>query len=117
VLIITRATGSNPDWAQELIDYLQHDILPINRDEANQVCQRAKSYVMRDDEIHHRSTSRILQRCIPMEDGINLLQDIHLGLTTTMQRQILWWVRPFDKGFTGTTVKDAQHTVRTCEGC
>jgi hypothetical protein len=34
---------------------------------------------MRDDEIHHRSTSGILQWCIPTEDGINLLQDIHLG--------------------------------------
>jgi hypothetical protein len=27
---------------------------------------------MRDDEIHHKSTSIILQRCIPTEDRIKL---------------------------------------------
>jgi len=34
VLTITKAACSNPDWAQELIDYLRHDILLINRDDA-----------------------------------------------------------------------------------
>jgi hypothetical protein len=47
--------------------------------EADRVRQRGKSYVMRDVEIHHRSMSAIPQRCIPMENGINLLQDIHSG--------------------------------------
>ena len=61
ILTITKAIGSNPDWVEELIDYLWHGILRINRDEADRVHQKAKSYVMRDDEIHHKSTSGILQ--------------------------------------------------------
>ena len=32
VLTITKVVGSNLDLVQELIDYLRHDILPINRD-------------------------------------------------------------------------------------
>jgi hypothetical protein len=118
VLTITNAIGSNPDWAQELIDYLRHDILPINRDKADRVCQRGKSYIMRDDEIHHKSMSEILQWCIPTEDGKRLLKDIHLGACGHHAAPNTMVGKAFQQGFYWpTTVKDTQHIMRTCEGC
>ena len=56
-----KVAGSNPDWVGEHINYLWYDILPPNKDEANRVHWKAKSYVMRDDKIQHKSMTRILQ--------------------------------------------------------
>jgi len=73
---------------------------------------------MRDDEIHHKSMSRILRRCIPIEDGINLLQDIHSGACSHHMASNTLVGKAFRQGFYWPTmVKDAQHIMRTCEGC
>jgi hypothetical protein len=39
--------------------------------------RRAKGYLVHDDELYCRNTSRILQQCIPVEEGEALLLDIH----------------------------------------
>jgi hypothetical protein len=47
--------------------------LAPGRDEADKVPRKARSYVKVDDEIHHKITTGILQWCIPIEDGIQIL--------------------------------------------
>jgi len=47
--------------------------LAPDHDEADKVSWKAISYVKVDDEIHRKSTTGILQWCIPIEDGIKLL--------------------------------------------
>jgi hypothetical protein len=37
----------------------------------------AKGHLIRGDKLYHRSTSGMLQRCIPIEEGKALLLDIH----------------------------------------
>jgi hypothetical protein len=45
------------------------------------VARRAKSFVLLGDEkeLYHRSPSGILQRCISIAEGQELLREIHLG--------------------------------------
>ena len=73
---------------------------------------------MRDDQIHQKSMSGILQRCIATEDGIKLLQDIHTGACGHHVAPNTLVGKAFRQGFYWpTTVKDAQHIMRTCKGC
>ncbi|XP_034569896.1 uncharacterized protein [Setaria viridis] len=71
-----------------------------------------------DPELYKRSDTNILPRCIPIEQGKALIQDIHAGscghhatprtLVGNAFRQDFYWPM---------AVADATHVVRTCEGC
>jgi hypothetical protein len=82
--------------------------------------RRAKSFVLLGDEkvLYHRSPSGILQRCISITQGQELLQEIHLracghhaaprALVGNAFRQGFYWP---------TAVVDATRIVRSCRGC
>jgi ribonuclease HI len=62
-------------------EYLLRGELPLDKAEARRLAQRAKSFVLLGDEkeSYHRSPSGILQRCISVAQGQELLQEIHSG--------------------------------------
>ena len=68
------------DWRVLYLDYLLHDMLSMDKTEARRLAHRAKSFVLVEDELYKRSHTRILQRCIPIEQGKRLLSDIHGGI-------------------------------------
>ena len=76
------ATEPDPltDWRMPYLDYLLRDTLPTDRIEARQLARHAKSFVLMEGELYKRSHTRILQRCIPFEQGKRLLSDIHGGV-------------------------------------
>ena len=76
------ATESDPldDWRTLYLDYLLHDTLLMDKMEARQLARRAKSFALVEGELYKRSHTRILQRCIPIEQGKHLLSDIHGGV-------------------------------------
>jgi len=47
--------------------------------EARRIARCAKTFVLLDGEMYKRSPLGILMRCIPRQEGIKLLQDIHSG--------------------------------------
>jgi ribonuclease HI len=71
----------NPDWQTPYLQYLHRGELPLDRAEARRLARRAKSFVLLGDgkELYHRSPSGILQRCISIAKGQELLQEIHAG--------------------------------------
>ena len=71
------------------LDYLLHEALPMHKMEARWLAWRAKSFVLIEGELYRRSHTRILQRCIPMEQGF-------------------YWP---------TIVVDAEQIMHICEGC
>ena len=48
--------------------------------EARWLTHRAKSFVVIEGELYRQSHTRILQRCIPIKQGKQLLSDIHGGV-------------------------------------
>jgi hypothetical protein len=78
----------------------------------------AKSFTLIDDELYKRAASGVLQRCIPIPQGRELIRDIHAGVCghhvaprTLVDNALL-------QGFYWpTTVTDASEVMRTCEGC
>jgi hypothetical protein len=64
----------NRNWQTPYLQYL-------HRAEARRLARRTKSFVLLGDEkeLYHRSPSGILQRCISIAEGQELLQEIHSG--------------------------------------
>ena len=54
-------------------------VLPLNRAQARRLAMRAKSFALIDDESYKCSPSGVLQRCIPIPEGKELIRDIHTG--------------------------------------
>jgi hypothetical protein len=71
----------NQNWQTPYLQYLHQGELPLDRAEARRLARHAKSFVLLGDgkELYHHSPSGILQRCIPIAEGQELLREIHSG--------------------------------------
>jgi ribonuclease HI/transposase InsO family protein len=110
----------NRNWQSPYLHYLHRGELPLDRTEARWLARHAKSFVLLGDgkELYHRSPSGILQRCISIAEGQELLQEIHSGACGHHAAARALVGNAFWQGFYGpTAVADATRIVRTCQGC
>jgi hypothetical protein len=90
----------------------------MDKTEAQQLACCTKSFTIIEGELYKKSHTKILQRCIPTEQGRWQLKDIHGGtcghhaaLRTLIENilgQGFYWL---------TAMADATNMVRTCKGC
>jgi hypothetical protein len=114
----TEPAPSEGDWRDKYIAWMDRGELPSDRSEARRIARIAKSFALIDGELYKRATSSILQRCVPIPQGRELLRDIHAGVCGhhAVPRTLVGNV--FHQGFYWpTAVADASEIVRTCEGC
>jgi ribonuclease HI len=66
----------NQNWQTPYLQYLLRGELPLDKAEARRLARRAMSFVLLGDEkeLYHRSPSGILQRCISVAQGQELLK-------------------------------------------
>jgi ribonuclease HI len=109
----------NQSWQTPYLQYLHRGELPLDQAEARLLARRAKSFVLLGDgkELNHRSPSGILQRCISIAEGQELLQEIHSGACGHHAAPRTLVGNAFRQGFYWpTAVADATRIVRTREG-
>jgi ribonuclease HI len=110
----------NLNWQTSYLEYLLRGELPLDKAEARRLARRAKSFVLLGDEkeLYHRSPSGILQRCISVAQGQELLQEIHSGACGHHAAPRALVGNAFQQGFYWpTAVTDATRIVRSCRGC
>jgi ribonuclease HI len=110
----------NRNWQTPYLQYLHRGELPLDRAEAWRLARRAKSFVLLGDgkELYRRNPSGILQRCISITEGQQLLQEIHSGACGHHAAPRALVENAFRQGFYwSTVVADATRIVRTCQGC
>jgi ribonuclease HI len=110
----------NPNWQAPYLEYLLHGEMPLDKAEAQRLARRARSFVLLGDkkELYHRSPSGILQRCISIAEGQELLQEIHSGACGHHAAPRALVGNAFRQGFYWpTAVADASRIVRSCQGC
>jgi hypothetical protein len=110
----------NRNWQTPYLQYLHRGELPLDKAEARRLARRAKSFVLLGDEkeLYHRSPSGILQRCISVAEGQELLQEIHLGACGHHAAPRALVGNAFRQGFYWpTAVADATRIVRSCQAC
>jgi transposase InsO family protein len=107
------------DWRQPFIDYIRDQKVPTDKNLAEQLIRRAKSYVLVGDKLYRRgATSGVLMKCIPREEGKDILEEIHKSvcgnhaslrmLVSKAFRRVFYWP---------TALGDAEDLVRRCQGC
>ena len=69
-----------PAWAQHTIRFLQTGELPEEQEEAEKVARRSNMYRFLDDTLYRRRPNRVRLKCIPREDRLELLAEIHGGM-------------------------------------
>jgi transposase InsO family protein len=106
------------DWRDKYIAWLDRGELPSDRSEAKRIDRMAKSFTLVDGELYKRAASGVLQRCVPIPQGRELLRDIHTGVCSHHAAPRTLVGNAFRQGFYWpTAVADASEIVRTCEGC
>jgi hypothetical protein len=69
------------DWRQPFIDYICEKKVPSDKNMAQELVRRAKTYVLVEDKLYRRgATSRVLMKCIPRDEGKDILEEIHKGV-------------------------------------
>jgi ribonuclease HI len=76
----TEPAPSEGDWRDKYIAWMDRGELPSDRSEARRIAKMAKSFALVDGELYKRAASGILQRCVPIPQGRQLLRDIHAGV-------------------------------------
>jgi ribonuclease HI len=68
-------------WRQPFIDYIREQRVPSDKNLAEQLIRRAKSYVLVGDKLYRRgASSGLLMKCVPREEGKGILEEIHKGV-------------------------------------
>jgi hypothetical protein len=71
----------NVDWRQPFIDYIREQKVPTDKNLTEQIIRRAKFYVLVGDKLYRRgTTSGVLMKCVPREEGKDILEEIHKGV-------------------------------------
>jgi ribonuclease HI len=107
------------DWRQPFIDYIREQKVPSDKNLAEQLIRRAKSYVLVVDKLYRQgASSGVLMKCIPREEGKGILEEIHKGacgnhassrtLVSKAFRRVFYWP---------TALGDAEELFRRCQGC
>jgi ribonuclease HI len=110
----------NQNLQTPYLEYLLRGELPLDKAEARRLARRAKSFVLLGDEkeLYHRSPSCILQQCISVAQGQELLQEIHSEACDHHAAPRALVGNAFRQGFYWpTAVDDATRIVRSCRGC
>jgi hypothetical protein len=106
------------DWRTKYLAWIDRGELPPDRSEARRIARMAKSFTTIDGELYKRAASGVLQRCIPIPHGRELIRDIHAGVCGHHATPRTLVGNAFRQGFYWpTAVVDANEVVCTCEGC
>ena len=69
-----------PAWAQHTVRFLQTGELPEEQEEAEKVARRSAMYQFVDNVLYRKRTNGVKLKCIPQEEGTELLAEIHGGI-------------------------------------
>jgi hypothetical protein len=106
------------DLRAKYLAWMDRGELPSDRSEARRIARMTKSFTLVDGELYKRVASGVLQQCIPIPQGRELLRDIHAGMCGHHAAPRTLVGNVFRQGFYWpTAVADANEIVRTYEGC
>jgi uncharacterized membrane-anchored protein len=69
------------DWRQPFIDYIREQKIPSDKNMAEQLVRRARTYILVGDKLYRQgATSGVLMKCILQDEGKDMLEEIHKGV-------------------------------------
>jgi hypothetical protein len=106
------------DWRQHFIDYIREQKVPTDKNLAEQIIRWAKSYVLVGDKLYRQgATSGVLMKCVPREEGKDILEEIHKGVCGNHASSRTLVSKAFRRAFYWpTALGDVEELVRRCQG-
>nr|AAT85251.1 putative polyprotein [Oryza sativa Japonica Group] len=105
-------------WIAEIQAYLADKTLPEDREGSERVQRISKRYVLVEGTLYRRAANGVLLKCIPREQGVELLADIHEGECGAHSASRTLVGKAFRQGFYWpTALNDAVDLVRRCRAC
>jgi hypothetical protein len=91
----------------------------MDKNLAEQLIRRAKSYVLVGDKLYRRgANSRVLMKCVPREEGKDILEEIHKGVCGNHASSRTLVSKAFRRAFySPTALGDAKELISRCQGC
>jgi hypothetical protein len=107
------------DWRQPFIDCIREQKVSTSKNLAEKIIHWAKSYVLVGDKLYMRgATSGVLMKCVPREEGKDILEEIHKGVYGNHASSRTLVSKAFRRAFyRPTALGDAEELVRRCQGC
>jgi hypothetical protein len=107
------------DWRQPFIEYIREQKVPTDKNLAEQLTHRTKSYVLVGDKLYRRgASSGVLMKCVPREEGKGILEEIHKGVCGNHTSSRTLVSKAFRRAFYWpTALGDAEELVKRCQGC
>jgi len=100
VLVITN------DWRADIAEYIRAGDLPEPKAEGDRVHRRSESYTLIGGQLYKRAVATgVLMKCIPREEGIELLEEIHSGFCGNHAGWRTLVGKAFRSGFYWSTTK------------
>nr|CAE05102.2 OSJNBa0009K15.22 [Oryza sativa Japonica Group] len=105
-------------WIAEIQAYLVDKTLPEDREGSERVQRISKRYVLVEGTLYRRAANGVLLKCIPREQGVELLADIHEGECGAHSASRTLVGKAFRQGFYWPmALNDAVDLVRRCRAC
>ena len=67
-------------WMTPVIQYIKDGVLPEDKRKARLLRLKAVRYTLYDDQLYKRGFSTLLLKCVDLEKGNHILQEIHEGI-------------------------------------
>jgi ribonuclease HI len=107
------------DWRQPFIDYISEQKVPSDKNVAEQLVRRAKTYALVGDKLYKRgAASGVLMKCVPREEGKDILEEILKGVYGNHASSRTLISKAFRRAFCWpTALGGTEELVRKCQGC
>jgi hypothetical protein len=107
------------DWRQPFIDYIRKQKVSTDKNLAEQLIYRAMSYVLVGDKLYRRgATSGVLMKCVPREEGKDILEEMHKGVCGNHASSRTLVSKAFRRDFYWpTALGDVEELIIRCQGC
>ncbi|XP_004986758.1 uncharacterized protein LOC101777042 [Setaria italica] len=107
------------DWRTPFIALITDQMVLEDKIEHEKLAQRSANYIVIGKELYKKAASTgILMKCIPRNEGINLLHEIHSETCGNQVASGTLVSKAFRSAFYWpTAVADAKELIQRCKGC
>jgi hypothetical protein len=107
-----------PSWVRPIMDFMVKGEVPADEAEAHRIQRRSKAYTIINNEMYKRSATGVLQRCVELEEGQEILREIHQGECGHHASSRALVSKVFQHGFYWpTALQEAEDLVWKCNRC
>jgi hypothetical protein len=105
-------------WMSPIRAYLDNQPPLDDNAEVERIVRKSRMCHLIDRVLYRQGTNGMMMKCIPREEGIQLLEDIHKGVCGSHSSWCSIIGKAFKHGFYWLTVKDdAMDAVKKCKEC